>query len=137
MRDDVQRKAERIRADENQPLRRIKNLVRRIGGHRLPAAPVWIPPGKLAAKNRVPNDPLHRKVIDEEIAEPKVVAEKENVSEEERGDGDEQERAPEIGPPLVHPPRPAILKTMGMMTKSCTPSKTPWAMMPGIRFLVR
>ena len=34
-------------------------------------------------------------------------------------------------------PIPDILKTTGMMTKSCTASKMPCAMMPGMRFLVR
>jgi hypothetical protein len=34
-------------------------------------------------------------------------------------------------------PIPDILKTTGMITKSCTASKMPCAMMPGIRFFVR
>jgi len=34
-------------------------------------------------------------------------------------------------------PIPDILKTTGMMTKSCTASKMPCAMIPGIRFFVR
>ena len=133
VKDDVQRESESERADENQPLRRIKNFIRRISGHRLPAAEIWVPPRKIAAGDRVAHDLLHGVVIGKQVAEKEVIAEEEDVGKEKSGDGDEQDQ----DPPIAHPPRPVILNTTGMITKSCTASKIPCAMTPGMRFFVR
>src|SRR5207237_9739435 len=81
VKEDVQVETEPERADEDQPLRRIENLIRRIRRHRLAGGDEAVPPRKLAARDHLAHDLLHRKVIANQIAEVESVAGEDQVRE--------------------------------------------------------
>src|SRR5258708_27106541 len=137
MHKDVRAVAELDRADEDQPLQGIEDLVRWIGGQRLPSGQVAVPQRQLAAGDRIVHDPLERHVVRVEVAVVEIAAPEEHIGEEQRADGQEAENAEDAGPALWRHQEPDRLKTIGMMTKSWTASKIPCAMIPGMRCLGR